>query len=762
MKIRVSIAFALMALLAVPGMLFAQSAPAKSKPAAISVMLEYFENNSGAFEIRDEKGASVTDPQMGDELKLGWTVLTGKGDVAELKMTHTGTIIKIAQNTNLKLDKLRSETGGQDSLSLAVGKIRTVAGKASGKDQYQIKTNSAVCGVRGSDIVLEYQEGSFAKLSTLEGTGWIQSSDGKELDVAQGFAADAMAAAFETVEIAKDVLAALADEMKFVKLSVDDTLAANKEYQKALADAAAAAQASAAASGEKTTAEEKKPESKTPAWLDSIMAKVKEILGMEIGSLTIGGTTYSTVLVQPTFKLGELKTALYLPVIYNGDMFNPNDWYHPLGNDEWSFGTDVKSADYASQTDYYIAVAEDAASDVFLKIKYLEWGDQRDPFFFKLGNLSDITIGHGLIMRNFANDADFPAVRRVGVNVGLDFTTAGIEAMVNDAASPDVFGGRLYVRPIKGFKAALGFSALVDINPGKDWPGGADLVGNPIFINPGVDLDLPFFESDFFSIVAFADGAVMLPYFLTTPTDAAYSGIYGRTKSGLATDAILPNGITDYSDIQNWGVAAGVFGNLIIKDFTWRVEYRDYTGMFIPQFYNSGYERQRTQYLANVLAYLSDPTNDAYHTETMGVFGEGGFTLAKICSMELSYFWPWERDSAGALNMTGFGNDHFVAKFTLEKGVIPVVNLSGSVSYERTNFMPTILQSGDGSGLSLFDANTVVSATIAYPVTENLDLSLLYTTTAHRDASGNLVYPDGPTGLPQLDTSLSIMTQIHL
>jgi len=619
MRNRVFIAIGLAALLAAPGLAFAQAAPAKAKPAAISVTLEYFENNSGAFDIRDEKGASVSDPQMGDELKVGWTVVTGKGDIAELKMTHTGTIVKVAQNTNLKLDKLRTESGGQDTLSLAVGKIRTVAGKASGKEQYQVKTSSAVCGVRGSDIVVEYQEGAFAKLTTLEGKGWIQNAGGKEMDVAQGFAADALAAAFEAVQVAQDVLSALNDEMKFQKLSVDDALAANHEYQKALADAAAAAQAAEAAKAEQGKTEPPaKKETKTPAWMDSIMAKLKEILGMEIGSINIGGTTYSTVVAQPTFKLGALKAGLYLPVIYNGDMFNPEDWYHPLGNDEWSFGTDVKRADYADETGYWIAVAGDAASDVFLKIKYLEWATQRDPFFFKLGNLNDITIGHGLIMRNFANDADFPAVRRVGANLGLDFGGAGFEAMVNDVAAPEVFGGRFYVRPIKGFKAALGFSAVVDINPAKYWIDAAgDVnaadVGSPIFINPGIDLDLPFVESDFLGLVAFADAAAMLPYFTTQPTNAAYQGIYGETQAGFATKAIFTNGlsgVTDLQSIKNWGVAAGLFGNLIVKDFTWRLEFRDYTGTFVPQFYNSGYERQRTEYLGSVLAYLRDPAAD--------------------------------------------------------------------------------------------------------------------------------------------------------
>jgi len=447
-----------------------------------------------------------------------------------------------------------------------------------------------------------------------------------------------------------------------------------------------------------------------------------------------------------------VKTALYLPIIYNGDMFNPTDWYKPEGNNEWSFGTDPQY-----KNDIYGMIG-DIASDLFLKIKYIEWGQQRDPFFLKVGNLNDITIGHGLIMRNFANDADFPAVRRVGFNFGADFGGFGMEAMVNDVRldpPPDIVGGRIYIRPVKGFKAALGLSTVVDLEPAKDWNGGAALVGDPIFVNPGIDLDLPFVESDFFSLVAFADGAAMVPYFRSVPTDPSYAGI----AQGFATSAIYDPASTLM--VKNWGVAAGLFGNLIIKDFTWRVEFRDYTGSFLPQFYGAGYERARSTQVANVLAYLKDPAAALYQTPTLGIYGEGGLVLPKLFSLNLSYFWPWTQDTAGAYT---FGNDHLVAKFTLEKGVIPVVNISGSVSYERTDFVPALLNKST-NGPALFDANTIVSATINYPVTDNLDVTLLYTTTAKHDpTTGAVLYdPNSPGGLlPQLDTSLSIETQVHL
>jgi len=752
MKIRVTSALICAALLVLPAALFAQAAkPATTQPQGTTVTLVYHEDNSGTFQVNDASGNPVTVAD-GDTLALGYTVLTGKGDVAELQVLPTKTVIKLAAGTSFKISSLRADLKtGADTFTLAAGKIRTVAGAASGQGQLKFNTQSAVCGVRGTDAVIEFLNNA---VTTIEGEAYVEIG-GAVTSVLAGFSFDSQSGAVS--KVAEDILSALQSEMAFAKASVADAQAAHDDYVKSLS----VTTPTTGEGGTTTTAETTPPPPEMNPFIKGIMDKLKEILGMQIGSVTIAGETWSTVVIQPTFALGELKASLYLPIIYSGDMFNPNDWYKPEGNNEWSFGTDTQY-----QNDIWGMVG-DITSDLFLKIRYLEWGQQRDAFFFKVGNLNDITIGHGLIMRNFANDADFPSVRRVGLNLGMDFGTVGIEAMVNDVRinpAPDIIGGRFYLRPVKDFKAALGLSAVVDLQPAKDWPGGAALVGDPVFINPGLDLDLPIFESDFFSIVAFADGAAMLPYFRSAPSAASfvYNGNtvgLGGIPSGFALDAIYDPGSA--IPIKNWGVAAGLFGNLIIKDFTWRVEFRDYTGAFVPQFYNSDYERNRTSQVASVLSYLSNPSAAAFDTPTLGIFGEGGLILPKLFGLTLSYFWPWTQDAAGAFS---FGNDHLLAKFTLEKGVIPVVDISGSVSYERTNFVPALLNSST-NGPALFDANTVVSATINYPVTENVDVTLLYTTTAKRDATtGDVLYdPTSPGGLlPQLDTSLSIQTSVHL
>jgi hypothetical protein len=728
---RVSIAFVLAVLLLAPGTLFAAAA---KTPA---VILAYFEDVSGALTVRDDKGRDVA-PEVGMDLKKGWQIMTQSGDYAELQLPHNGSIIKVSQKTSFKVDALQTEAdkSSVNAFTLSVGKIRTVAGKTTGKEQYRVTTQSAVCGVRGTDFAMLADMVENDTTYVFRGKVSLKSLlTGAEIEVGQGQMANALASVFQAMEIPADLFKSLMDELNFKSLD------ANTVPQLAEAINAAVGEGGTPAEGE--GAGEKPPAPAKSSFMDGIMAKLKEILGMEIGSVTISGETWAKVVVQPTFKVGPLKTALYLPVIYRENMFDTDGWYKPAGNNEWSFGRDKTGA---------LAIAGDIASDLVLKIKYLEWGSQRDPFFFKLGNLNDITVGHGLIMRKFANDADFPAVRRVGVNLGMDFKSFGFEAMVNDAAAIDVFGGRVYTRPIPNFKAAIGLSALVDIAPAKDYFDGAAVnpvaAGDPIFLNPGVDLDIPIVESKVFGLVAFADAAVMLPYF-RSPTA-------GGIPSGFAWNAIATPGAD--IPVKNYGIAAGVFGNLVFPGFTYRLEFRDYTGVFKPQFYSTGYERERSSYVKDVLTYLADTSNWIYDRTSMGVFLEGGFNLEKLFGLELSYFWPWSIDPVTKQITTSL-DDRFVAKFTLQKGVIPVVNIFGSVSYERAQFAPTILKTG-AAGLNLFDANTVVRAEVNYPAAPMLDVRILYTTTAKR-VDGVLVYKPGAV-LPEMEQSIAVETLVHL
>ena len=201
---------------------------------------------------------------------------------------------------------------------------------------------------------------------------------------------------------------------------------------------------------------------------------------------------------------------------------------------------------------------------------------------------------------------------------------------------------------------------------------------------------------------------------------------------------------------KNYGVAAGLFGNVWFID--WRLEYRD-TGAFKPAFYNTGYERSRSSNVEEVLAFLGSSATD--DTLTMGVYGEGGFDWPEIVQLDLGYFWPW--DPTGTIPFADM-QDRFVAKLTFQE--IPIIHVAGSFSYERTGFAQQLIA---GGGASLFDANTVVKAELAYPLVKDvLDVVLFYTTTAELDADGNPVYVNpGVDWLPKMDTNLSIETRVR-
>ena len=97
----------------------------------------------------------------------------------------------------------------------------------------------------------------------------------------------------------------------------------------------------------------------------SIMGWMRDHAGMEIGSVTIDGVSYSKVVVSPEVRIGRLELGFYLPVIYSSDLFDPSSWYRPKGNNEWDFGS-------AYWGDDNFKAALDLATDLILKIKYLE------------------------------------------------------------------------------------------------------------------------------------------------------------------------------------------------------------------------------------------------------------------------------------------------------------------------------------------------------------------------------------------------------
>jgi hypothetical protein len=719
--------------------LFALLATAAFGQAAQSMILEFVDGTDLTVIYPDATAYTLRSGavQEGDSIPVGSSVRTGPSTSAELRLSPNGTIVKLARSTNFRIDGLATPQNNQNGFTLVAGKVRAVAAKGS---SYNVHTSSTVAGVRGTDFTMAFEEGSKALLMVAKGAveygrlgaggeiaERIMVGAGQFADLFAGFVPTAFTPEqftreFEDVDIAPEKLPPeTADTLS--EVPADDTEGdgedtAEGEDESAGTGDAAILDETEDETGTETASAPPAPESPIVTWL-------REILGMELGSITIGEETYAKAVIQPTFTLGKLRMGLYLPIIYQSNLFDPSDWYRPLGNDEWSFGTDIGWADNT------VDAAVDAVKDLALKIRFLEYGRPLyDPFFIKIGNLSSFTVGHGLLMRNYANDSDFPAVRHLGLNLGLDLGKWGFEALTNDLLDNQIVGGRFYVRPVG--KLAIGLSGVADLNPASvfnttEKPEGSKDYGDMMFLGTAVDLDLPIVTSGLLSIRMFADGAAMLPWVRQDVTSGTYAGI----ESGPQVDLL----IGEDGQFRNWGAAAGFMGNVLFID--WRLEYRYFTGAFKPAFFDAGYERRRPQLLDEYARYLSgiDVIEDS--PTVMGVYGEGGASIIKDkLAFNFGYFWPWIAGMSVSDQLDN-ADDYFKATLEIKQGLIPIVDIAGAITYERKGFVRSL--TGDGLAV-LFDENTVFSGEIIVPVpgAPNLNLALVVSTAMARNAAGDI------------------------
>lgn len=231
-------------------------------------------------------------------------------------------------------------------------------------------------------------------------------------------------------------------------------------------------------------------------------------------------------------------------------------------------------------------------------------------------------------------------------------------------------------------------------------------------------------------------------------------------EQGLRLDAVFDN-TGDQLALQNIGIAAGVMGNISL--FKYRIEYRDYRGSFKPAFFNNLYDRQRADYAREVIADLQGRgTADA--TKIFGIFGEGGFDIPEVLSMEFGYLWPWERLAGGGIQ---FAEEDFLnLEATLAPGVIPKIDIHGSVFYNRTKFIPTLQQAFSEdpveavNALTLFDENTAAGAELIYSAAPSLDLAIVYTATLARDEDTGELLDENGDGKSDVALTLSIETRV--
>lgn len=726
--------------------LFAMAVSVAAQDTGLYATLDYYDDFSLTIEMPAQADGSVEtlseangDIYFGMQIPVGATIITSDGS-AELTLVPNGSVMKLASGTNFTIENLSpSRNSGSNDFSIAQGRVRTVAARLGGDAQMRLRSNGALAGVRGTDFTFDANNGELFVLEGLVDFGPAGDGfnfAGQIVQLAQNQFANAIDLSVNNFD-PQTLSERFGELTDFVESNPEDVpKEIQQEGQESAEEETSEEQGDDQSIAEQPSAESEESEAPDTTPEDSAIMDALGWLGMEIGSITLDGDTYSKAVFQPEFTLGKFHTKMYLPIIYTSNFLDPDDWYRPQGNDEWSFGTDQDADAWA--------IVSDVMTDLILKFKYIEYGDNRDPFFFQLGNVESMTLGHGILIREYANDADFPSVRRVGLNLGFTTSSMKFQALVNDLADPYLFGTRIQF----GSRVGFGISAAADISPASVFEGVdsseltnaqlATLEVDPMFFNLAVDFDIPIVEKDALSMVLFADAAGLLPYLSS-------SGL--GLSSGFQFDSL----VTD-NGVKNYGIESGLFGNVSIVDY--RVQFQYYNGTFVPGFYNQPYDRIRGDRAADMVAYLQNPESSEYDSFTMGIYGEGGFNLFNDrMLLELGYLWPWTIEADGDVSTDA--EDYFTFGFSVDKELLSFLpwEMELFLYYDRVMFRDVFTD----SDVKLFDANATVTGEAVVGIAPGINLAFTVSSNVLRDSNGNIVYENGS---PVVAPSIGLETRI--
>ncbi len=105
---------------------------------------------------------------IGDFVEVGTTVKVYENSFCELQFGETA-VVKIQESTELVMDSVLFESGQTNiTLNIITGSLLCKVEKLIGNEQFNVKTNSSVCGVRGTEFMVK-EDKSGTVLAVREG-----------------------------------------------------------------------------------------------------------------------------------------------------------------------------------------------------------------------------------------------------------------------------------------------------------------------------------------------------------------------------------------------------------------------------------------------------------------------------------------------------------------------------------------------------------------------------------------------------------------
>jgi hypothetical protein len=162
-------------------------------------------------------------------------------------------------------------------------------------------------------------------------------------------------------------------------------------------------------------------------------------IGAEVFNEEIGGeivpVNWQEITIAPDLAIGKFGIGLDL------------DFHFRFTGGDDGATPEFRTADWVPET------WADVLPLYLPKFQYIRWGFKGDPLYIKLGSINDALLGNGFIMGYYSNTLFQPDQRFFGMAFDLDgelfnFPYIGLETFAGNLAVFDVFGTRLYTRPL--------------------------------------------------------------------------------------------------------------------------------------------------------------------------------------------------------------------------------------------------------------------------------------------------------------------------
>lgn len=319
---------------------------------------------------------------------------------------------------------------------------------------------------------------------------------------------------------------------------------------------------------------------------------------------------YQSLSLLPEFSVGKFGLGLDLTLNYS--------FTEGSGGDE--FG--VRDEDWVPQEGVNLL-------ELYLpKFRYIRYGLKGDPLFALLGSYSDARLGNGFLVSDYSNELFLPERRQFGFQLDLDgagasFPYLGMEGFVSNVASFDLFGTRLFVRPLADLQLPLlpqlelGGTLVVDTNPAYQAEKDPD---SPYFdgADPAPSSGLPVVES--------GDNVLAYGFDLTQPI--------------LRREMFSLDGFGDVA-FQNEAVGGMIgAGGRAIGVLDYNAQLRIIGDNFIPAYFDSSYD------LTRIDRYVVYEAENTLIDDYLGWYGQLGLNVfQELLLLQLTMSGPLTADT---------------------------------------------------------------------------------------------------------------------